>query len=412
MGSTRTASLWLLLPGLFLHSAAAQAPSSSEIQEMVRQVAEVTGFKPKRPVPSATVSKADWKLWLEQELKRRVKPEEIRAQELALKKFGLVPKDFDLRQTTIDLYAEQAAAFYDSEKKRMTFVEGFLDQTVALTLPHELAHALADQQFNLEKFLDKGAKNDDSQLARLAVAEGQATWVMLEITVRKLGQSFFKTPHLISQYASAITDSGSAATPVLQGAPLYIRRTLVFPYSQGLLFQNAVVERLGQNAFDQVLRTPPETTHEIMHPELYLKGIQPSKPALPCFESQKSYKTLTAGTLGEIDVHLLLEQFSSPEEASRLAPGWKGGTYALAEHKKNRTHVLSWALDWSTPEQAREFVTHYRTVLQRKSQRVELTAQTETQLQGATEEGGFVVRTLDARTEGIEGLPAPIKVRQ
>lgn len=412
MGFSRPSPLWLLVPGLCLFAAPAQPPSASEIQEMVQQVADVTGFKPKRPVPSATISKADWKLWLEQELKRKVKPEEIRAQELALKKFGLVPKDFDLRKTTVELYAEQAAAFYDSDKKRMTFVEGFLDQTVALTLPHELAHALADQQFNLEKFLDKGAKNDDAQLARLAVAEGQATWVMLEITVRKMGQSFFKTPQLISQYASAITDTGSSAMPVLQGAPLYIRRTLVFPYSQGLLFQNAVVEKLGQRAFDQVLRSPPETTQEIMHPEMYLAGVHTSRPALPSFDGIKSYRTLTEGTLGEIDVQLLLEQFGSADEASRLSPGWKGGVYALLEQKKDRGIVLTWAVDWSTPGQAREFITRYQNVLRQKSQSVQFATQSDTELSGTTDEGAFQVRATGTRTEGVEGLPARLNANR
>ena len=411
MGSPRFASFCLLWPAFFLATATAQAPSSAEIQQMVAQVADVTGFKAKRPVPSETISKENWKLWLEEELKRKVKPEEIRAQELALKKFGLVPKDFDLRQTTVDLYTEQAAAFYDSTKKRMTFVEGFLDQTVALTLPHELAHALADQQFNLDKFLDKGAKNDDAQLARLSVAEGQATWVMLEVTVRKLGQSFFKTPQIISQYSSAITDTGSASTPVLQGAPLYIRRTLVFPYSQGLLFQNAVVEKMGQKAFDQVLRHPPESTQEIIHPDLYMTGVKPTKPQLPLVEAPKSYKALTSGTLGEIDVQLLLEQYTSPEDAAKLAPGWKGGAYGILEHKKNRTHVLGWAVDWSTPAQARDFLVDYQKVLQGKSARVDYVINSATELIGSTDEGAFQIRALDTRTEGLEGLPSPPPAR-
>ena len=38
------------------------------------------------------------------------KPEEIRLEELALKKLGFVPKDYDLKASTIELMAEQAAA--------------------------------------------------------------------------------------------------------------------------------------------------------------------------------------------------------------------------------------------------------------------------------------------------------------
>jgi hypothetical protein len=44
---------------------------------------------------------------------------------------------------------------------------------------------------------------------------------------------------------------GSAAQqyPVFSQAPLYIRESLVFPYSDGLAFQDAVFRKLGSEAF-------------------------------------------------------------------------------------------------------------------------------------------------------------------
>ena len=54
-------------------------------------------------------------------------------------------------------------------------------------LAHELAHALADQNYNLGKFIRQGRKSDDGSTARLAVMEGQATWLMSEYLARKIG---------------------------------------------------------------------------------------------------------------------------------------------------------------------------------------------------------------------------------
>ena len=44
---------------------------------------------------------------------------EVRAEELTLKLFGLVPADFNLVGETVDLLSEQTAAFYDYNKKRL-----------------------------------------------------------------------------------------------------------------------------------------------------------------------------------------------------------------------------------------------------------------------------------------------------
>ena len=57
------------------------------------------------------------KEFLEKRMKEAASPEEIRVEELTLKKFGLVPQDFDLAKNTVDLLTEQAAAFYDFHKR-------------------------------------------------------------------------------------------------------------------------------------------------------------------------------------------------------------------------------------------------------------------------------------------------------
>ena len=50
---------------------------------------------------------------------KAIKPADIKAESLTLKMLGLIPQDFDLRQQTVDLLTEQAAAFYDYQKKKL-----------------------------------------------------------------------------------------------------------------------------------------------------------------------------------------------------------------------------------------------------------------------------------------------------
>ena len=80
------------------------------------------------PVPCAFITKADVNKFLKDRVKEVAKPDEIRAEELTLKKFGFVPADFDLAKNTVDLLTEQAAAFYDYNKKKLFITESDFDR--------------------------------------------------------------------------------------------------------------------------------------------------------------------------------------------------------------------------------------------------------------------------------------------
>src|ERR1035437_856140 len=247
-----------------------------EIGGILQDLHEITGFRIKHRVPAEIITRDKVKEFLEQRMKEASSPEEIRVEELTLKKFGLVPQDFDLAKNTVDLLTEQAAAFYDFHRKCMFITDWTPSATREPALVHELGHALADQNVNLEKFIKQGQKSDDGSLARLAVMEGQASWLMAEYLARKVGQSLATSPVLLNTMAHSI-ESGASEFPVFESEPLYLRETLVFPYSQGLLFQNAVYERMKQKAFGEGFRRPPVSTQQILHPDTYFSGLEPAR---------------------------------------------------------------------------------------------------------------------------------------
>ena len=198
----------------------------------------------RHPVPCDFITKEKIKEFLNKRIKEVAKPEDLRAEELTLKKFGLVPPDFDLAKNTVELLTEQAAAFYDYDKKKLFITDTTSSETQEPVLSHEIAHAIADQNYNLAKFIKAGRKSDDGATARLAVMEGQATWLMSELLARKMGQSLKDSPALLAMMSGA-TEGGAGQYPVFDNAPLYLRLTLVFPYTKGMLFQNAVFDRDG-----------------------------------------------------------------------------------------------------------------------------------------------------------------------
>jgi len=181
---------FLILVALLAGTAPAQTtpPLFSQVDEMLKGLSEITGWKVQRTVPSETLSREKFAKMVQDGVKDAEGDKETHAAEVALKMFGLVPQDFNLARESADLITEQAAAFYDYKKKRLFVLESTQNSNEQrLALAHELAHALADQQHPLNKYLHD-AKNDEEATARQAVVEGQASWLSWAYLSRRSGR--------------------------------------------------------------------------------------------------------------------------------------------------------------------------------------------------------------------------------
>ena len=378
-----------------------------EANRIAQELTKISGMPLHHAVPCDFITKEKINEFLNKRVKEVAKPEEIRAEELTLKKFGLVPEDFDLAKNTVDLLTEQAAAFYDYDKKKLFITESTPADTQEPVLAHELSHALADQNFNLAKFIRQGRKSDDGATARLAVMEGQATWMMSEYLARKNGQSLKDSPALVAMMSN-LSDSGGGQYPVYESAPLYLRLTLVFPYTKGMLFQNAVFQKDGQYGFAEVFRRPPVSTQQILHPEEYFANRKPTQPDLPDAHLPRGYKGLVGGTMGELEHGVLLEQYAGKERAAEIAPHWRGSTFELRENKKAGFVVLLYAVEWDTEEAARQYFNAYREALGKKWKKLSVTSETADSVTGAGDDGRFMLRRNGATVTSQEGLPPEI----
>ncbi len=378
-------------------------PLCSQAAGIASELAMISGMNLHHPVPCDLISKQKVNEFLKKRVKEATTPEEIRAEELTLKKFGFVPPDFDLEKSTVDLLTEQAAAFYDYDKKKLFVTETTSPETESPVLAHELSHAIADQNFNLGKFIRQGRKSDDGATARLAVMEGQATWLMSEYLARKLGQSLKNSPSLV-RMMSALSDS-SGQYPVFDNAPLYLRETLIFPYTKGMLFQQAVIEKDGDKGFAEVFRRPPTSTQQILHPEKYFQAAQPVTPDLPDPKLPRGFKSLVGGSLGELDHEVLLEQFAGKAAADEIGPHWSGSDFELRENKKEGRVVLLYAVQWDSPEMAHRYFEAYRQALGKKWKKMDVSMESADSVTGIGDDGRFELKRRDTVVTSVEGLP-------
>jgi hypothetical protein len=390
----------------FLH--AGQQTRFPEIAAMEQDLSTITGLPFTRRVPYAVINKEQLRRYLEQRIKEAIKPAELRAEELTLKMLGLVPADFDLRQNTVDLMTEQAAAFYDYNKKKLFILEGTTkgaEERIALV--HELAHALADQHFRLGKYIHEGSHSDDGATARLAVMEGQASWLMTAY-MSKLSGGPAEVPEQMLELMSQGIASSAAQYPVYSKAPAYIRESLVFPYSGGMLFQDAIYRKMGKDSFAEVFRNPPASTQQILHPDRYLTHTASKNPAPPAIPHAHTLRVLAQGNLGEFDYRVLLNQHAGPDEGIAAAAHLSGSSYELLEYKHGRSPVLAFASAWDSDESAQKFFDLYRSVLKGKWKTLEISSDAPSSIAGRGDSGYFRVWRTGATVNHIEGSESPL----
>jgi hypothetical protein len=170
----------------------------------------------------------------------------------------------------------------------------------------------------------------------------------------------------------------TSGSPILARAPLLLQRSLLFPYSEGLSFEDAILVKAGKGAaFPAVLGNPPSSTFEILHPEAYMAHVPVPVLHMPDIHPliDADYTPYDVGVMGEYDVRILTELFGGPQIADALTSEWKGGIYYAAQRKsavtaqeKNSTAsvALLYESKWKNEDSATSFLRVYAGELPRK----------------------------------------------
>ncbi len=302
--------------------------------------------------------------------------------ELVLKKFGLLDQSFQLKPFLLSLLTEQIAGFYDNKTKMMNLLNWVPIDEQAPVMAHELTHALQDQKVGLTKWDDNEiegtAKNvaedtkhiavDETDTAREAVLEGQAMVSFADYALETNGhpgktlKDFPQMADMLAQGAGDSTDS-----PVLSRAPLVLQQSLLFPYTNGLTFEQVILTKDSmEKAFAGVLQNPPSSSYEIMTPEAYRRHLPVALMRLPDVHpmlKDAGYEPYDVGVMGELDVRMTAELFGGRPLAEALAPAWDGGVYyaaqrrsaTAAEKSTTASIALLYSSQWKNEDSAHSF---------------------------------------------------------
>jgi len=388
----------------------------SEAQELFHSIDEIlefdskqTGLPIKHEVKRRLANRDEVVSYLTQHLNDE-DTKRLRRSELVLKKFGLLPREFNLEKFLVALLREQVAGYYDPKTKTVNLLDWVPMEEQEPVIAHELTHALQDQSVNMQKWMKKGDKdlaeihhdptpldieNDEMDDVREAVIEGQAQAMMFQYALAPTHHSIVDAPSLVDAMEEQ-TVTGDADTKVFNEAPIFMKESLTFPYSYGMEFVIRLMRAGGkEKAFAALLKNPPRTTRQIMQPETYLSGetIDPI-PVVNFKRDFAGYQKFDIGAMGEFDVAMLIEQYAGKPQAKKIYPEWRGGYYFAVRSKTEKSTDaaaplgLLYVSRWSNDGSAAEFAGIYAQSLKQRYKKAEeqATAQPELSSGNATAE--------------------------
>ena len=406
----------------------AQQPSDNEVKITPRQAEELfhsvdeimqfdskqTGLPIKHEVKRKLTSRDEVYAYLTKHLNDE-DAQRLRRSELVLKKFGLLPRNFNLETFLVALLKEEVAGYYDPKTRTVNLLDWVPIEEQEPVMAHELTHALQDQDINLQKWMKKGDKdlaeirkdptpadieNDEIDNAREAVIEGQAQAMMFQYAIAPTGHTITANPALVDAMQEE-TLTGTSSTKVFNQAPIFLKESLTFPYSYGMGFVIKLMQQGGkEKAFDGVLRNPPHTTRQIMQPETYLAGERIEPMRVPDFKRDfKDYNKFDIGAMGEFDVAVLIEQYADKKLSKKMYPEWRGGYYYAAKPKADTAAPLAllYVSRWSSPESAAAFAGIYAASLKERYKKLDDTSNSQSSPPTADAKGDSAPAPLQGR---------------
>jgi hypothetical protein len=368
--------------------------SSKEAKELFRSVDEIlqfasqdTGLPIKHKVKRRLAKRDEVQAYIQKSMKEDKDAKRLERSSAVLKKFGLLPRNFDLSNFLVTMLREQVAGYYDVKTKTVNLLNWVDVEQQKPVLAHELTHALQDQSFGIEKWM-KGStedadntkndpsasdiENDEESGARQAVVEGEAMVVLLDYSLAPTGKTLLDSPQIVDALKQGMV-SGTADSPAFRDAPIFLKETLTFPYRYGLDFTGALLKAGGKElAYAGAFKNPPKTTREIMEPETYLahEKLKPMK-MIDMEKDFKGYDPFDIGAMGEFDVDVLVEQYAGRDEAAAIYPEWRGGYYFAGRPKADKAAPLGvlYVSRWSNAAKAAEFAAVYAKALTQRYQK-------------------------------------------
>jgi VanZ family protein len=352
--------------------------------ELKQRVETLGGLAFSSDVPVNFMSRDDLARYIRDLFDSEYTAEYAEREETMLRGFGFLTEDQDLRTLRERVLNENVAGFYDERpgvKKLFAISSGQnLNLLNQLILSHELRHALQDQHVVIREKLQVESDYDDRRLAALSLFEGDASVVMEQYLASGATRNTPELAQLFDVFSKSLSGEEIAAMfagPALQEAPPIVQEQLIAPYFDGRRFAMAVYEKGGFPLLNAMLRKPPRSMEQVLHPEKYLSGSDEPVTVSIRIPEGTTGAPIFEGTLGEFFIRVLLRGSGrgAGDVAQSAAAGWGGDRYAVLRSGESEYRLL-WRSVWDTEEDAREFATALRGYVQSRfateNNRVEL----------------------------------------
>ena len=301
------------------------------------------GRRFREPPRSAMRSRTQVRNYLVHRLREELPPARLAGIESAYRLFGLLPETVNLESTLVELYSEQVAGYYDPDSAKLFGVEGADPLQLRVVVAHEMVHALQGQFLALDSIL-RDFRSGDRLAAAQAVLEGQATLVSIKLLTP--GTDVTRAPGFWDDYREQV-GSQQSAMPVFAGAPLVLRRTLIFPYLDGAEFMGWWESTPLADSMPWGPRMPV-STEQVLHPDRYRRGDAPVELRFTS-GPEPTYEDM----LGELEARILEAELAGGSAESAVPLGWGGDRYRV--YRTPTGPALVWYAVWDEPRLADRF---------------------------------------------------------
>jgi hypothetical protein len=335
---------------------------TSHARALVEEVSRLRGLPEKTPVQIHLEGNDEFKKQVQREVDEGLTDDELKREMARWLALGYVAAELDMKTLLERVFSDQVAGFYAPKSKALHVPEGPVpghegDLTSDVILVHEVEHSLQDQNFHMP---DLHGGDDDLELARSALFEGDATFVMMawgivhnpRTPAGTTADAIVPVAKELQNAPSRVLLGMTGKSDALLSAPPILLESLLFPYFSGLNFVAAIFHQGGYQLVNRVFASPPVSTKQVLHPDKYLAGEQPIP--IDDFPVPSGDTIVTRGHVGELGIRTMLSDCVGTESAKKTADGWGGDSYLITRNAGG-TLALYWTTAWESPADALVF---------------------------------------------------------
>jgi hypothetical protein len=289
---------------------ASDAAMPTEMGRALARVEGLRGLSARKQISGKYISRGELHRVLREHAAREIPPEALEREAVVLKLLGAIPTAYPFVEKQFEILGGEIAGLYEPSDKTMYLLRDLGPKEAEATLLHELVHALQDDHFGLRKRVRYQSGGGDALAAASALAEGDATYVMMIATGQPPEPAALRT--------------AMAASAQKPGQPAFLSNALISSYVYGYEFVYGLAREGAMAAVNDAWTRPPTTTEQILHPAKWRAGEPAALVAAPHVPQR-----VDDDSLGEMGLRAYLELGGSTEGAAIAASGWGGDRGAL-----------------------------------------------------------------------------------